>query len=732
MMKRIFRPLLWLALALLLSVLLGATALAGNEWYDTHPQWVAAHSDPHFDITVRPDDPMTVEELIALTTARSFWTTGDAVGTNTPRDRNGDLPSAWAAPYIRYYANTVRAFDPARVDYDAPATLGFLMRFFASVKGLYSFNANNIYSFTGTQGYTAGETLLLSVAVDYGIVPYRENMDVSEARLLRRDLETKYLIPTGTLTRVRDTVRLASGYQHSLVFFEDTYDYWGKPGAREQKWHELENIKAMGDNITMVNMNIQVLNQDGSSGSFLQEDRVPMSPVHQELRNYCREKGVKLLCGVLNYYDPTTLQAMKDDPAKVEKVADELVSYVDKYEFDGLDIDIEMFGSTYRAQYSALLRALSVRMRARNKPLVGTVGAYFTDASEAGSLYDYDVIRETCDLVMIILYDDHSARSYNESYSAPAGCVSNYEGIRRRVTYAVFRLGAERTLMSVATYGVDFNLGSHSAVAVTRQQIDVLLEIYDARPTSHSPEIDDTYFTYTDAGGNRHEVYYDSDEGLSRRLDYVTQYGLAGICAFYAVSDTPKYFEAVGEKLVDVPFRDVSRGWYYDSVRWAVDSGVTTGTSRTTFSLENTCTRGQVVTFLWRAKGCPEPSGADNPFTDVRPGAYYDRSVAWAAENRITSGTGRTAFSPDAGCTRAQVVTFLWRAEGCPEPKNAGSAFSDVRPDAYYCKAVAWAVENGVTKGLSASRFGPDATCTRAQIVTFLYRAMGETEEQAA
>ena len=293
------------------------------------------------------------------------------------------------------------------------------------------------------------------------------------------------------------------------------------------------------------------------------------------------------------------------------------------------------------------------------------------------------------------------------------------------MTYAVTRLGAEKTLLSVGTYGVDFNLDSHSAAGVTRQQIDVLLRTYHARPASHSAEIDDTYFSYTDARGDRHEVYYDSDEGLAHRLDYVTQYGLAGVCAFYALSDTPAFFEKVGEKLVDLPFTDVGRGWFYDSVRWAVNSGVTTGTGQTTFSPDNTCTRSQVVTFLWRANGSPEPGNTANPFTDVRADAYYNKAVAWAAEHQITSGTSRTAFSPNAGCTRGQVVTFLWRAVGCPEPRGSADRFQDVKQDAYYYKAVAWAVENGITNGVSAARFGPDSTCTRAQIVTFLYRALG-------
>ena len=397
---------------------------------------------------------------------------------------------------------------------------------------------------------------------------------------------------------------------------------------------------------------------------------------------------------------------------------------MDKYELDGLDMDIEMFDNTYRAQYAALLKALSTRMRARNKLLISTVGAYFKDSEEADGMYDYDVIRDTCDLVTIILYDDHSARAYNSSSKATPGFVSHYEGIRRRLTYAVTRLGAEKTILSVATYGVDFNLDDHTAADITRQQVDVLLQTYGAIPASHDASIDDTWFSYLDDDGKRHEVYYDSDAALSRRLDYATQYGLAGVSYFYALSDTPALRQIIGDKLVDLPFRDVRRSWYYDSVRWAVNQGVTTGTSKAAFSPDATCTRGQVVTFLWRANGSTEPGNLRESFLDVKEGAFYYQAVAWAAEREITAGTSKNTFSPDAGCTRGQVVTFLWRAAGCPEPQIDADIFRDVKKNAYYYKAVAWAVENKITNGMDATHFGPDDTCTRAQIVTFLCRAM--------
>ena len=172
------------------------------------------------------------------------------------------------------------------------------------------------------------------------------------------------------------------------------------------------------------------------------------------------------------------------------------------------------------------------------------------------------------------------------------------------------------------------------------------------------------------------------------------------------------------------PFTDVPSGAYYeDAVVWAVKKGITSGTSATTFNPDGSCTRAQAVTFLWRAAGSPEPKSAAMPFTDVPAGSYFEKAVLWAVENGITKGTSDTTFSPDASCTRAQIVTFLWRAGGSPAV-SGNSAFSDVAADAYYAAAVAWAEKNGVTGGIGGGLFGSDNTCTRAQIVTFIYRSV--------
>ena len=180
-------------------------------------------------------------------------------------------------------------------------------------------------------------------------------------------------------------------------------------------------------------------------------------------------------------------------------------------------------------------------------------------------------------------------------------------------------------------------------------------------------------------------------------------------------AETPFHFEDVQNE----------KAFYYDAVYWAfnADPQITNGTDDTHFSPDAGCTRAQAVTFLWRASGEPAPKNDNIPFDDVQADAYYAKAVAWAVEQGITKGTSETRFSPNATCTRAQIVTFLWRCSGSPEAKDSAS-FADVKAGEYYEAAVAWAVEQGVTNGTSADKFSPDATCTRGQIVSFLYRAL--------
>ena len=168
-------------------------------------------------------------------------------------------------------------------------------------------------------------------------------------------------------------------------------------------------------------------------------------------------------------------------------------------------------------------------------------------------------------------------------------------------------------------------------------------------------------------------------------------------------------------------FYDVPNdAYYYEAVKWAAENGITGGVGNSLFAPNQPCTRAQIVTFLWRAAGSPAPKSMSS-FTDVPADAFYAKAVAWAVENGITSGTGEGKFSPNAICTRAQSVTFLYRTSG--SPAVSGSAeFSDVSTTAFYADAVAWAAKKGITTGIGGGLFGSDNDCTRSQIVTFLWR----------
>lgn len=222
----------------------------------------------------------------------------------------------------------------------------------------------------------------------------------------------------------------------------------------------------------------------------------------------------------------------------------------------------------------------------------------------------------------------------------------------------------------------------------------------------------DRYRTdYTDPLGHRY------DDGVVTKEPTLTAMGrILYTCA--GCGDT--YQETI--PMLTNPFEDIDEdAWYFDAVIWAFNNGITTGIDETHFAPEQLCTRSQVVTFLWRAAGEPAPASADSPFADVPENAYYRDAVIWAWEQGITTGVDDARFAPLETCTREQVVTFLHRFRGCPEPKTAAT-FPDVHPGDYYYKAVCWAAERKVTVGADGGNFCPKRECTRDQTVTFLYR----------
>ncbi|MBR4015927.1 MAG: S-layer homology domain-containing protein, partial [Anaerotignum sp.] len=256
----------------------------------------------------------------------------------------------------------------------------------------------------------------------------------------------------------------------------------------------------------------------------------------------------------------------------------------------------------------------------------------------------------------------------------------------------------------ITKYTLTYETNGGSAVAATKHDDGTTVNL-TATPTKEGYSFDGWY----------------ADAALTSKITSVKMDGDKTVYAGWKEADKPTR--------PSNPFTDVAKGmYYYDAILWAInhDLQITSGTGATIFSPNATCTRGQIMTFLWRAAGRPEPMGNNNPFADVEADAYYYKAVMWALEKGFTKGTSATTFSPNAGCTRGQVMTFLYRYENAPILGGMANPFNDVARGAYYYDAVLWAVNHDpqITNGTNATTFSPDAICTRGQIVTFLYRDM--------
>lgn len=237
------------------------------------------------------------------------------------------------------------------------------------------------------------------------------------------------------------------------------------------------------------------------------------------------------------------------------------------------------------------------------------------------------------------------------------------------------------------------------------------------------PNAIDKVESLIDAIGTVTESSGSKIEAARKAYDALTDAQKALVGNYKTLTDAELAYAKLTGKL---PFTDVKEGDYcYDAVKWAVEQGITNGTTATTFAPGAGCTRAQMVTFLWRAAGSPEPAGKTNPFTDVKEDDYYFKALLWAMENGITKGTTETTFSPNAACTRGQMAAFLYRSAKSPAVEGA-NPFTDVQEGDYFFGAVLWAAEEGVTKGTTDTTFSPAATCTRGQMVTFLYRYLAK------
>lgn len=323
-----------------------------------------------------------------------------------------------------------------------------------------------------------------------------------------------------------------------------------------------------------------------------------------------------------------------------------------------------------------------------------------------------------------------STKAYAEAYSKEVG--KEHSAVKERITFnmtwndngkeweaPMTQLPTIDVKCTTSTSGGGSSGGGGGHSSSSSYSITVKESSNGAVTSSHKSAKSGTTITLTAAPEKNYVL--DTLKAVDRNNKEITLTAKDGKYTFSMPSSNVTVTATFKKNFTDVP----NGSYFEEAVDWAVKKGITTGTGAALFNPDGICTRAQAVTFLWRAAGSPAPQSSAMPFTDVPAGSYYYDAVLWAVENNITKGTSATTFHPDMNCSRAQIVTFLWRSQKSPSADSA-NPFADVASSAYYADAVLWAVKEDVTKGTSATKFSPDANCTRAQIVTFIWRALSE------
>ncbi|MBQ3054613.1 MAG: S-layer homology domain-containing protein [Oscillospiraceae bacterium] len=715
------------AILLLVMILpLFSSAQAQNNWNMEY--FYKNYSDPHFNLNNEPNRAMSIEEFIALMHAYSYY--GKGADSVTVVDKNGKLPSAWCGKYVQAEANK-KVFDPERISWSDPVTVAFAAQFMARAKGKYSYDANNLYSFSGTQNLNADDILYLCTAIDYGLIPYKAGMDVS-AKILRRDAR-KYEIPT-TLSPAKPTMSANATTMRELnAYFIDCY--WDLAKAREQ----LNRLKQNSDHVTMVTFYCGYINGDKVSpgnhflGCEIEHPgaTAPGTDPQLEAIQYCKDTGKLALLGITNAYGrgfaiPATLQ-MLINGGTMQIAIDEIMTAVRQYDLDGVNLGIEITDPAYaslRDEFSTFVKLLSSALHSENKVLLVSVGAYFTEAQEHASIYDYTQIGNVADYVHIILYDDFNDTGF--PYRRTHGPMSNLVRTGRCLRYAAVKMDRSKILLGLGSFAIDFNLTANTAQDTNYGDALVLLRAANAQIGFSNDSALGAYFEYTDSSANKHRVYLETDGTVIPRANLVKNYNLGGFSIFnindnnipvYNATRTISSFKqevtsAITAGLVPVSLRNkydkpILRHEFCSVIVKFIESK--SNMSATTFL----ASKGKTINYT---------------FTDT-----YDRNVLIANALGIVNGYGNGIFGPNRTITRQEAAAMLKRLAGVFGVYTPNSTPVTFRESA---TLPAWAKEGidfvsacvdlkhnkRVMGGTGNNMFSPQGSYTREQTFMSIFR----------
>lgn len=712
-------------LSILLVLPLVPFANAQNDW--NMSAFLKAYSDPHFNLANEPNRAMTVEEFIAIMHAYSYY--GGGSEPVTVVDKNGKLPSAWCGKYVQAEANK-KVFDPERISWNDPVTLAFAAQFMVRSKGKYSYDANNIYNFNGAQDLNADDILYICAAIDYGLISYKSGMDVS-AKILRRDAR-KYEVPSKLPAPKPTSVGNKNTMRELNAYFIDCYNDFTKAES------QLDKLKRNSNHITMVTFFSSYINgyrvSDGNRFLACDIEHGGNSEDPQlDAIEFCRQSGKLALLGVCNAYGggfiPDGIKEVLESYGNMQTAVSEIVAAVEKYELDGVNLGIEITDLSYgylKESYSMFVNLLSTELHKRDKVLLVSIGAYFTEKQESASFYDYSLIGRAADYVHIILYDDFSDTGY--PWRGTHGPISNIVRIKRCIRYASAKMEKSKILLGIGAFAVDFNLTAKTASDISYAEAEALMRRHNAKAVyDNSNNAAGAYFEYTDSSSNLHRVYFETGATAAQRADVVKDNNLCGFSVFNLTDDNIPVYNAIA-----------SVSSFKNEVTSSIASGLVPTKLRSEY--DKPILRREfcsvIVRFIESKSGMSAEDFLEAKGKSVNRAAFddtRDEDVLIANALGIVGGYGNGKFGPNNTITRQEAATMLKRLAsvmGFERPNSTPVTFSESP------SLQAWAKEGidfisacidtknnkRVMGGTDNNKFSPLGSYTREQTFMSIFR----------
>lgn len=731
MRSKIMRIISGIMVLLFMFPLLPA-AQAQNNWNMEY--FYKTYSDPHFNLGNEPNRTMTVEEFIALEHAYSYY--GSGATPVTVVDKNGKAPSAWCAKYVQAEANK-KVFDPEKISWSDPVTIAFAAQFMARSKGKYSYDANNIYNFTGTAGMPADDILYLSVAVDCGLIQYTSGMNVS-MYIARKDLR-KYEIP-----KTVNVKPVNKGAKNSMrdcnAYFIDCY--WDLDAANNQ----FAKLKKNNQHITSVTFQSAYLNGsnitpgntylgcDIEHTEALEYNKKYSRDPQIDAIEYCKDNKITALLGISNAqnndFTGNGLQTILASKTNMQNASREILAAVRKYNLDGVNLGIEVSDpalSHLRGAYSTFVKQVGDLLHAQGYIFMVSVGAYFTDKQEQASIYDYTEIGRVADKVHVILYDDFNDTGF--AIRNTHGPMSNLTRIGRCLRYAATKMQGSKVLLGLGAYATDFNLTWWKAEDIDYGTAAKLMSQYGATPVyDNTNGAAGAYFEYTDTSSCKHRVYLETAATVAQRTEVVNNYNLGGYSVYNLQDDNNIVFSAIAAASAFKP-----------EVISAMRSGIAPLTLRGDYSraiqryefcemivdfIEGKT--GKTIDQFLQSKGVTIDKSV---FNDVYDADYVYQVNALG----IVGGYGGGKFKPYNSITRQEAATMLMRLAkvmGMENPNSAAITFAESASLQQWAKDginfISACVDKKTGKpvmgGTGNNKFSPLGTYTREQTYMSMVR----------